>query len=167
MKKFLFSVLIGGVIFSSCSNQTSSDKKSNSDSSSTKNVFGKSFEVKNPVATAEVFKQIQDGKKFSGVMEGKIVAVCQESGCWADVELPAGQKIKVKFRDANDEEFFIDKNSKDKIIDVNGEAYMDTLSVDDLKHFAKDAGKSDAEINAIKNFQVEPTFIANGAVLKQ
>ena len=166
MKNFIIAFSLGTLLFASCNNTASTDKKSNVDSTSTSNFFGKSFDNKNAVAASEVASQIQSGKQFHGVMEGRIVAVCQEKGCWANLELPAGQTIKVLFRDSNGDEFSIDKTSKNKMIDVNGVGYIDTTSVEMLKHYAQDDGASKEAIEKIKTPEIKPVFTASGAILK-
>ncbi len=153
MKNFIIAFIASTSILASCNNSTSE-------------IFGKTFDNKNAVAASEVVSQIQSGKQFHGVMEGRIVAVCQEKGCWANVELPAGQTIKVLFRDANGEEFSIDKTSKNKMIVVNGVGYMDTTSVEMLKHYAQDDGASKEAIEKITTPEIKPVFNASGAFLK-
>ena len=167
--KFLILVFAASTIFlASCKNTTTNDKKSDKDSTTTiTNFFGKQFENTNAIAASEVVVQINSGKPFKGVMEGRIMDVCQAKGCWANLELPAGQTIKVLFRDANGDEFSIDKTSTGKMIDVNGVGYMDTTSVEMLKHYAEDDGASKEEIAKIKSPEIKPVFTASGAFIKK
>ena len=130
------------------------------------NAFGKPFEVGTPTPAPEAVATIKSGKEFKGVMEGRMLEICQNAGCWANIELPSGEKIKVKFRDANGDEFGIDKNASGKMIDVHGVGYMDTVSVAMLRHYAEDDKATKEEIEAIKEPKISATFTADGAVIK-
>ena len=163
MKKLFLLFAASTFFFASCNNQKATDK----DSIGNQNIFGKTFENTAATPVNEVFAQIKTGKEFHGVMEGRITAVCQESGCWADLELAGGQHLKIKFRDANGEEFSINKDTKDKMMDVHGVGYMDTVTVEMLRHYAEDDKATKAEIEAIKNPEITPSFTADGAVIKQ
>ena len=49
---------------------------------------------------------------------------------------------------------------------MQGMAYMDTTSVDMLRHLAEDAGKSQEEIDAITQPELTLAFEATGVVIK-
>ena len=167
MKNLILLFAAATISFASCNNTATTDKKTDKDSTATASFAGKAFENTNAISIAEAVAQINAGKEFKGIVEGRIMDVCQAKGCWANLELPAGQTIKVLFRDANGDEFGIDKNSKGKMIDINGVGYMDTTSVEMLKHYAEDEGASKEEIAKIKNPEIKPVFTASGAFVKQ
>ena len=48
---------------------------------------------------------------------------------------------------------------------MNGKAFISVESVADLKHYAKDAGKSQAAIDSIIEPEVTYTFMANGVLI--
>ncbi|MFZ9694698.1 MAG: DUF4920 domain-containing protein [Chitinophagaceae bacterium] len=50
---------------------------------------------------------------------------------------------------------------------MEGEALLKTVSVDELKHYAEDAKKSQAEIDAIKEPRKEVKIIAKGIVIAE
>jgi hypothetical protein len=50
---------------------------------------------------------------------------------------------------------------------LHGVAFMDTIPVPDLQHFAEDAGKSPEEIAMITEPEFELNFTADGIVLKK
>ena len=50
---------------------------------------------------------------------------------------------------------------------INGKLKVDTLSIDLLRHYAEDAGKSQEEINEINNSKVSLTFLADGVIIKK
>ena len=49
---------------------------------------------------------------------------------------------------------------------VQGEAFYDTLTVPMLKHYAEDAGKSQAEIDAITEPELRLAFTATGVMIE-
>ena len=94
---------------------------------------------------------------------GKIDHVCQVKGCWMDFvsDDPAAPKMKVKFKDYA---FFMPLDCAGKKAVVDGYAYTQTTSVEELKHLAGDAGQPQSEIDAIKEPKKELRFMANGVV---
>ena len=167
MKK-LFIILSGAAIFlNACNNNVSNEKTEKKDSTTTKNFYGKVFENNNATPVNEAVAVIKSGKEFKGIIEGRMMEVCQAAGCWTDLGLAGGEKLKVKFRDANGEEFGIDKASSGKMIDVHGVGYMDTISVEMQKHYAEDDKASKEEIAKIKSPIIKPVFTADGAFIKQ
>ena len=80
--------------------------------------LGKSLTLKDK---SPVSKILQNPGKFAGktvLVEGKIVDVCQESGCWIEVAGDkAGQKIKVQFEEGK---VSVPKDSKGKFVSVQG-----------------------------------------------
>jgi hypothetical protein len=50
---------------------------------------------------------------------------------------------------------------------VNGKAFVDVVSVDELKHYAKDGGKSAAEIAKITKPETTYAFTADGVYIKK
>jgi hypothetical protein len=70
----------------------------------------------------------------------------------------------VKFKDYG---FFMPLNSKGAEVIVHGKAFVSVESIEVLKHYAKDAGKSQAVIDSIVAPEVTYSFEANGVLLKQ
>ena len=54
-----------------------------------------------------------------------------------------------------------------KEVIVNGYAFVDVVTVDELKHYAKDAGKSKDEIAKIKKPEVTYSFTSTGVYIKK
>ena len=92
----------------------------------------------------------------------KINSVCKKKGCWMKLDLGNGESAFVKFKDYG---FFVPKNAQDKDVIVNGKAFVSIESVDVLKHYAKDAGKSQAAIDSITEPKVTYSFMADGVLI--
>ncbi len=75
------------------------------------------------------------------------------------IEMPENNETFVTFKDYG---FFMPLDSDGKNVIVNGIAFMKTTPVDELKHYAQDAGKPQSEIDKIIKPKKEVQFIANG-----
>jgi hypothetical protein len=70
--------------------------------------------------------------------------------------------MMVKFKDYG---FFMPKDIAGRQVVLQGIAYREVTSVDELRHYAEDAGKSAEEIQKITAPKEELKFMAAGAVL--
>ena len=62
---------------------------------------------------------------------------------------------------------FVPKDIKGKQVIVNGKAFVNEVPVDELKHYAEDAGKSVEEIAAITESKKTFSFEADGVLVAQ
>ena len=62
-------------------------------------------------------------------------------------------------------EFIIPKDIEGKDVIVEGKAFIDILSIDELKHYAFDAGKSKEEIDKIQKEKRIFSFEATGVLI--
>ena len=115
----------------------------------------------------QVFKKekemvINQGFK-SCKLSGKIVETCSKKGCW--MTLDTGEDtLFIKFRDYG---FFVPIDSVEgKTAVIQGDLFLDTTTVEMLKHYAEDAGKSEEEIAQITEPIYELGFIADGVIIK-
>lgn len=70
----------------------------------------------------------------------------------------------VRFKDYG---FFVPLNADNSDAIVSGIAYIDEISVDELKHYAKDGGKSQEEIDKITSPKITYAFQADGVLIQQ
>jgi hypothetical protein len=80
------------------------------------------------------------------------------------MELAGDDNSFVKFKDYG---FFVPLNADNSLAIVNGKAFVDVVSVDELKHYAKDGGKSKEEIAKITKPEVTYSFLASGVYIKK
>jgi hypothetical protein len=59
------------------------------------------------------------------------------------------------------------KNAAGSDVIVNGKAFVSIESIDELKHYAKDAGKSQAAIDSIVAPKTNFSFTADGVLIQQ
>lgn len=110
------------------------------------------------------YETLKEGDTVSVKFTSTINDVCQKKGCWMNVDLGKDQETFVKFKDYG---FFMPLNSKGSEVVVNGKAFLSVVSVDELKHYAKDAGKSKASIDSITQPEKSFGFIADGVLIKE
>ena len=166
MKQLLY-VLIPAAIMGACS--TSDTARQNPDhDTATEEITGDQYGPQE-VNTADVIsvadmvkKQGDSDKKATYTFEGTITEVCSKAGCWVSVDDGNGGSFRVRFKD----HFTIptDTEPGTKAI-FHGEAFQDEVSVDMLKHFAEDAGKSQEEMEKITEPRKELGFTADGILL--
>lgn len=128
-------------------------------------VFGDSISTDGAITSAEMmdkFKTLKEGDTLEVKFKSGINEVCQKKGCWMTLDLADDKEAFVKFKDYG---FFVPKNAQDKEVIVNGKAFVSIESVDVLKHYAKDAGKSQAAIDSIIAPKVTYSFMADGVLI--
>lgn len=113
--------------------------------------------------SADQLSQALTNNAFSGKIFGTVTEVCQEKGCWMKIKPANGDLIMVKFKDYG---FFMPKNIVGKTVVLEGDASIKETSVDMLRHYAEDAGKSRAEIKKIKKPKRELQFVAKGVLVR-
>src|SRR5690606_32388624 len=96
---------------------------------------------------------------------GTVNSVCQAKGCWMKMDLgkPESESF-VRFKDYG---FFVPMDSKGAEAIIKGVAKKEETSVEELQHYAKDAGKSEREIAAITEPKVDYSFLADGVLLRK
>ena len=94
-------------------------------------------------------------------LEGEIVAVCQNRGCWADVGEP-DRTIHVTFA-AGCAEYFA-KDAAGRTVLLEGALRVETRSVEDQRHLLEDAGKPEQAAAVTEPVQVL-SFVATGAAV--
>jgi hypothetical protein len=125
--------------------------------------YGEKFEEKTPVEVSKLVKGIKDTKGTTVQIhdvqvKGTIEEVCQSAGCWVRLKNPDGASVFVKFKN----HFTIPMDLAGSNVIVHGVAIRKTVSVENQKHFAEDAGKSKEEIAKITEPKEELRIDASG-----
>jgi hypothetical protein len=126
-------------------------------------VFGAEISGKDPVSGEELIQMMNNSDSVYVTFKSEILAACQVSGCWMDLDLGNEQQIKVTFKDY---EFFIPLESKGKTATIEGYAKKEVIPVDLLRHYAEDDGKSQEEIDAITEPEMAYVFEAVGVIIE-
>ncbi|WP_294292146.1 DUF4920 domain-containing protein [uncultured Chryseobacterium sp.] len=102
----------------------------------------------------------KENKKVENVaVKGKVTDVCDKKGCWLTLQTDDNSQFFVKMKDYG---FFVPTALKGKTVVMDGTAERKVTSVEEQKHYAEDAKKPKAEIDAITSSKEEIRFVANG-----
>lgn len=129
--------------------------------------FGDEITDSNAISAEEMrikFKNLKKGDTLNIKFTSTINEVCKKKGCWMKLDLGEEQESMVRFKDYG---FFMPLNADNKEVVVNGKAFVTEISVDELKHYAKDAGKSEEEIAKIIEPKYTYAFEADGVLMKK
>lgn len=165
MKKIIFSAVILLALVS-CKDKNS-DLKTAEKSNNGYAMFGDSISVDQAMTSEEMTKKyetLKEGDTLNVKFTSKINSVCKKKGCWMNLALSNDKETFVKFKDYA---FFVPRNAENQEAVVSGKAFVSVESVDELKHYAKDAGKSQASIDSIVAPKTTYSFMADGVLIKQ
>lgn len=111
----------------------------------------------------EKFENLKAGDTITLKLKSQVEEVCQKKGCW--VKFGNGEdQIMMRFKDYA---FFMPKDLAGKTVIAEGQAYLEELSVDALKHYAEDGGATEEEIEAITEPKLTYTFKAHGVLVPE
>ncbi|MEY3142126.1 MAG: hypothetical protein RLY21_619 [Planctomycetota bacterium] len=117
-------------------------------------------EVDPEITAAEVGEYAGTDRRV--VLSGTVSDVCRTMGCWLEIEDAEGNRVLVMNKD---HAFFIPRNARGRLVHAVGFSIREEHSVEFLKHLAMDAGKSQAEIDAITEPKTRVLFIAEAVIL--
>lgn len=112
----------------------------------------------------EKFKSLKAGDTLAVKFASKINEVCSKKGCWMKLDLTNGKQTMVRFKDYG---FFMPLDANGSEVVVNGKAYVKETSVEELRHYAEDAGKTKEEIAKITESKRTFSFEADGVLMKK
>ncbi|MBL7923600.1 MAG: DUF4920 domain-containing protein [Bacteroidia bacterium] len=163
-------IVLGAMVvaLASCGNSSEHeghDHAAADSSAATSGSFGSKIDESGVISMDSLLAMVKSGQSdISGIkVEGKVTEACQAKGCWMQIDKGDGTTMRVTFKDYG---FFVPKDCAGKSAIMLGHAYMDTTAVEDLRHYAEDAGKSKEEIEKITAPEVELAFEAEGVIIK-
>lgn len=123
--------------------------------------FGEKITQDNAVKATELHTFLTGKEKAQVKVEGKVTEVCKAEGCWLRMETASGtMMVKMK-----DHKFLVPLALSGKTIVAEGTVTMKETTVDMLRHYAEDAGKSKEEIEKITEPKKEMTLQATGILV--
>ncbi|NND33844.1 MAG: DUF4920 domain-containing protein [Saprospiraceae bacterium] len=127
--------------------------------------FGDEITLESAMVYDDLMIALEGKDSVQAKVAGQIDDVCQVKGCWMNVsgKTSENQSVFVKFKDYG---FFVPKDAAGKDVVIEGVAYREITPVEELRHYAKDAGKSEEEIAEITDPKEEIRFVANGVLIK-
>jgi len=125
--------------------------------------FGAEISAEGAVGGAELLTQLASQDSVMMKVRSSIAECCQAKGCWMTMPLEGEQEMTVKFKDYA---FFAPMNSIGKDAVVEGWAYKEVVSVEELRHLAEDNNASAEEVEAITEPEERITFMASGLIVE-
>lgn len=123
--------------------------------------FGLKTSADGAINVNELAALLQDKPAAEVKVKGRVVEVCKAEGCWIKMETANGpMMIKMK-----DHSFLVPLDLNGKMIVAQGTATFKETSVEMLRHYAEDAGKSKEEIAAIIKAKKEVALQATGIIV--
>jgi hypothetical protein len=124
--------------------------------------YGKTITADNAINTLALNSALTKDSVFTGKVTGKVVEVCTKKGCFMKLAQADGKTVMVQFTDYA---YFMPQDIVGKDVVVEGKAKVNETPVERLKHYAKDAGKTDAEIAMIKEPKKDVAIMADGVLV--
>ena len=127
--------------------------------------YGEKISPDGAINSEALLSEMLESDSISTKLAANIEATCKMKGCWMDVAMADGSTMKVTFKDYG---FFVPKEGVEgKEAIIEGYAKAVETDVETLKHYAKDAGKSQEEIDQITEPKKEIAFVATGVIIKE
>ncbi len=123
--------------------------------------FGEKITMEGAVSYADFYEKMKGQEEMETKIIGEVTGVCQKKGCWMTME-EGDKEMFIKFKDYG---FFVPKNISGRQAVIEGKAFREVVGVDELRHLAEDAGKSEEEIAQITEPKEELRFMATGVYL--
>ncbi len=124
--------------------------------------YGKTFKVASVQTPEQLAAKMETTTTLNSVVvKGPIAQVCQAEGCWLKLKNSAGEDMLVKFKNHS---FLVPKDLTG-VATVYGTATKKTISVDEQRHMAEDAGKTADEIQAINTPRTEVRIESTGIIV--
>lgn len=124
--------------------------------------YGKTVTADNAVSTEALNTTLTSDSVYNGKITGTVVEVCKKKGCFMKLQQANGTPIMVQFTDYA---YFMPQNIVGKTVVVAGKAKVKETSVERLKHYAADAGKTKEEIAMINTPKKDISIMADGVLV--
>lgn len=121
--------------------------------------YGRSISTTNAIDISLMPARLAQTDSINTTIRAKVLDVCPKKGCWLRLAVNDSTEAFVKMKDYA---FFLPAAAKGKTILLEGDVKLVMTSVDELRHYAKDAKKPQAEIDAIVAPKKEIRVLASG-----
>ncbi len=162
----IYILFIACAVFISCKSDTRTEATEMSNSSTALAFYGDSIDTQEGASVSETLEALKTNDSLLTNVTGYVTSVCQVKGCWMVLsQNPTDSTgLFVKFKDYG---FFVPLDFAGSKVTLAGKAFKEVTSVDELRHYAEDEGKSAEEIAKITEPSEEMKFLANGVALKE
>lgn len=160
-------ILTAFLVFFSCKKSKINNQNLNAEIKSTYVSFGDTISSDNTIEKQllfEKYKTLKNQDTLNIKFLSTIKEVCSKKGCWMKVELDSVNDVMVRFKNYG---FFMPLDAAGSDVIIEGKAYVKETSVEELKHYAEDAGMSKLAIDSITKPKFTYAFLSNGVLLKK
>jgi hypothetical protein len=126
--------------------------------------YGKAITKDKAISLASLNQELKKDTMYTGKISGQVTEVCTKKGCFMKLKQANGEDIMVRFKDYA---YFMPQNIVGKKVVIEGVAKVTETSVDRLRHYAADAGKSQNEIAKISKPKKDVTIMADGVLVTE
>jgi hypothetical protein len=158
---FLSTILL---LLLSCKSEKKADPTPTSTSTPALEFFGEKIDTSASTSVNATLDALKTKDSLEAKVTGYVTGVCKVKGCWMMIsQNPTDTTgLFVKFKNYG---FFVPKDLTGSKVTIAGTAFKSITSVEELKHYAEDEGKSAEEIAKITSPSEELKFMANGVAL--
>jgi Domain of unknown function (DUF4920) len=121
--------------------------------------YGAPISAKNPLSLQAALKKLDAAPSADVLIESKVDKVCVVKGCWMALT-NARDDVRVTFKDYG---FFVPASIIGKTVIVEGTLEKVVMSLDDTKHYVKDAG---GDPSTVTQPRTEYRIVASGVAVK-
>lgn len=123
--------------------------------------YGERIDEVGVIGYSELMVQLEEQDSVFAKIIAEVDDVCQKKGCWMNVYAPGKEESERLFVQFYDYAFFMPLDLQGEVV-LEGVAYRDVTSVEELQHYAEDAGESEEAIAAITEPEEQLKFMATG-----
>lgn len=125
--------------------------------------YGKAISADAAINIERLEAHLETDTAYVGKITGEVTSVCKKKGCFVEIKREGDEApIMVRFKDYG---FFMPQDIVGRTVVLEGRAWIKETSVDALKHYAEDQGKSEAEIAQITEPREDIAILADGVVV--
>jgi hypothetical protein len=121
--------------------------------------YGAQIKSKNPLTLQAALRQLDSMPSADVLIESKVDKVCVVKGCWMALT-NAKDDVRVTFKDYG---FFVPSSIIGKTVLVEGKLEKVVMSLEDTKHYVKDAG---GDPSTVTQPRTEYRIVASGVEVK-
>lgn len=161
--RILYFISIALLTLSACAQAPAESKSTETEKAQGINHYGDRIEEVDVLSNTELMAQLENADGIECTFKGEILETCSKKGCWMTMDVGDENDMRIRFKDYG---FFVPTEGQGgKTAVVKGVATKEVTSVDDLRHYAEDAGQSAEEIEAITEPEVNIAFEAVGVII--
>lgn len=124
--------------------------------------YGEKISKSGAIPVAKLESKMASTETLETKITGKVLEVCTKKGCWIKLDNGTSEPLRVTFKDYG---FFMPTDLVGKTVALDGFSKKTTSTVEELKHYAEDAGKSKEEIAKITQPKAAITYEAKGVLV--